>query len=62
MAWNSARKAELTDKIAAGERLTRQDGEDLYDCDDLAWLGAPGARRAHRARTATWCTSTSTGT
>ncbi|MBV9822828.1 MAG: aminofutalosine synthase MqnE [Actinobacteria bacterium] len=48
MAWNSARKAELTDKIAAGERLTRQDGEDLYDCDDLAWLGA----QAHGVRTA----------
>lgn len=48
MAWNAARKAELTDKIAAGERLTRQDGEDLYDCDDLAWLGA----QAHGVRTA----------
>ena len=47
MAWNSARKAELTEKIAAGERLTRQDGEDLYDCDDLAWLGA----QAHGVRT-----------
>jgi len=48
MAWNSARKAELTDKIAAGERLSRQDGEDLYECDDLAWLGAQahGVRRA----------------
>ncbi|MDQ1742717.1 MAG: aminodeoxyfutalosine synthase [Pseudonocardiales bacterium] len=48
MAWNAARKAELTDKIAAGERLTRQDGEDLYECDDLAWLGA----QAHGVRTA----------
>jgi aminodeoxyfutalosine synthase len=48
MAWNAIRKAELTEKIAAGERLTRQDGEDLYDCDDLAWLGA----RAHAVRTA----------
>jgi aminodeoxyfutalosine synthase len=48
MAWNAIRKAELTEKIAAGERLTRQDGEDLYDCDDLAWLGA----QAHGVRTA----------
>ena len=48
MAWNAVRKAELTEKIAAGERLTRADGEDLYDCDDLAWLGA----QAHRVRTA----------
>jgi aminodeoxyfutalosine synthase len=47
MPWNSTRKAELTEKIAAGERLTQQDGEDLYDCDDLAWLGA----QAHRVRT-----------
>ena len=47
MAWNEVRKAELTEKIAAGERLTRADGEDLYDCDDLAWLGA----QAHRVRT-----------
>jgi aminodeoxyfutalosine synthase len=47
MAWNAVRKAELTEKIAAGERLTRQDGEDLYDCDDLAWLGG----QAHRVRT-----------
>ncbi|MDQ1740374.1 MAG: aminodeoxyfutalosine synthase, partial [Pseudonocardiales bacterium] len=47
MAWNAVRKAELTEKIAAGERLTRQDGEDLYACDDLAWLGA----QAHRVRT-----------
>jgi aminodeoxyfutalosine synthase len=47
MAWNSTRKAELTEKIAAGERLDRQDGEDLYDCDDLAWLGG----QAHGVRT-----------
>jgi aminodeoxyfutalosine synthase len=47
MAWDPTRKAELTDKIAAGERLTRQDGEDLYDCDDLAWLGG----QAHAVRT-----------
>jgi aminodeoxyfutalosine synthase len=47
MAWNSTRKAELTEKIAAGERLDRSDGEDLYDCDDLAWLGG----QAHAVRT-----------
>ena len=48
MAWNSTRKAELAEKIAAGERLDRSDGEDLYDCDDLAWLGG----QAHAVRTA----------
>ncbi len=47
MPWNPTRKAELTEKIAQGERLTRQDGEDLYECDDLAWLGA----QAHGVRT-----------
>ena len=30
-----------------GERLTRADGEDLYACDDLAWLGG----LAHGVRT-----------
>ena len=48
MPLTDTRKAELTDKVAAGERLTRQDGEDLYDSDDLAWLGA----LAHGVRTA----------
>jgi len=48
MAWNQQRKEELTAKIADGVRLTRQDGEDLYECDDLAWLGA----QAHGVRTA----------
>jgi len=43
-----SRKQELTEKIEAGERLTRQDGEDLYESDDLAWLG----RLAHSVRTA----------
>ncbi|MGI8665748.1 MAG: aminofutalosine synthase MqnE [Jatrophihabitans sp.] len=47
MAWNLTRKAELTEKIAEGQRLTQQDGEDLYECDDLAWLGA----QAHGVRT-----------
>ena len=48
MPLSDARKTELTEKISAGERLTRRDGEDLYDSDDLAWLGA----MAHGARTA----------
>ena len=47
MPLTSSRKAELTDKVEAGERLDRQDGEDLYDTDDLAWLG----RLAHGVRT-----------
>ena len=42
------RKAELTEKIAAGERLDYADGVDLYAADDLAWLGglANGVRTA----------------
>src|SRR6476469_11236783 len=48
MPLSDARKSELTEKITAGVRLTRRDGEDLYDSDDLAWLGA----MAHGARTA----------
>lgn len=47
MSLTQARKAELTEKISAGERLTRADGEDLYDTDDLAWLGG----LAHGVRT-----------
>ncbi|MGH8860844.1 MAG: radical SAM protein, partial [Jatrophihabitantaceae bacterium] len=47
MVFRDIRKAELTEKITAGERLTRQDGEDLYDSDDLAWLGG----LAHSVRT-----------
>jgi aminodeoxyfutalosine synthase len=46
MALTAARKDELTEKIEARERLTRLDGEDLYDSDDLAWLG----RLAHGVR------------
>jgi aminodeoxyfutalosine synthase len=42
------RKDELSAKVAAGERLSRQDGEDLYASDDLAWLGG----LAHSVRTA----------
>src|ERR1700753_56141 len=48
MPMTPSRKAELTEKIEAGERLNQQDGEDLYDSDDLAWLGA----LAHGVRTA----------
>ncbi|HEV7964752.1 MAG TPA: aminofutalosine synthase MqnE, partial [Actinoplanes sp.] len=40
-------KRELEAKVYAGERLTRADGEALYDSDDLAWLG----RLAHHKRT-----------
>src|SRR5690606_17526089 len=42
-----ARRRELEEKVYAGERLTRADGEDLYASDDLAWLG----RLAHHRRT-----------
>ncbi|MGI8761685.1 MAG: aminofutalosine synthase MqnE [Jatrophihabitantaceae bacterium] len=47
MALTESRTAELTEKIAVRERLTRQDGEDLYASDDLAWLGG----LAHDVRT-----------
>ena len=47
MALSESRKAELTEKIESRERLTRQDGEDLYASTDLAWLG----RLAHGVRT-----------
>ena len=47
MALTESRKAELTEKIANRERLSRQDGEDLYAADDLAWLGG----LAHGVRT-----------
>jgi aminodeoxyfutalosine synthase len=43
-----SRQQELTEKVAAGERLTYADGVDLYASDDLAWLGG----LAHQARTA----------
>jgi len=41
------RKDEIAAKVDAHERLTRQDGEDLYAWDDLAWLGG----LAHQVRT-----------
>src|SRR5579875_364322 len=48
MALSEARKAELTEQGEAAERLTRADGEDRYESDDLAWLGG----LAHGVRTA----------
>ncbi len=42
-----ARTEEIEAKVYGGERLTRQDGEDLYATDDLAWLG----QLAHHKRT-----------
>ncbi|HEX5741985.1 MAG TPA: aminofutalosine synthase MqnE [Pilimelia sp.] len=45
---DSGRKREIEAKVYAGERLDRADGEALYACDDLAWLG----RLAHHKRVA----------
>jgi aminodeoxyfutalosine synthase len=42
------RKAELTEKIESRQRLSFADGVDLYESDDLAWLGG----LAHGVRTA----------
>jgi aminodeoxyfutalosine synthase len=47
MPLSAFRKAELSARVAAGERLSRQDGEDLYASGDLAWLGG----LAHQVRT-----------
>jgi aminodeoxyfutalosine synthase len=44
---SDARKQEIEEKVYAGERLTRADGEWLYEVDDLAWLGG----LAHYVRT-----------
>ncbi|GAB3229036.1 aminofutalosine synthase MqnE [Glycomyces halotolerans] len=44
----AAFKARIEAKLAAGERLTFEDGVGLYEIDDLAWLG----RLAHGVRTA----------
>ncbi len=38
---------EIEDKVYGGVRLSRAEGEALYECDDLAWLG----RLAHYKRT-----------
>lgn len=54
MALSAARTAGLTEKITARERLTRQDNEDLYASDDLAWLGG----LAHGVRTEKNCDAT----
>src|ERR1700710_640698 len=48
MPLTPSRQAELTEKIESGQRLAYADGVDLYDSDDLAWLG----RMAHGVRTA----------
>ena len=40
-------KREIEQKVAAGERLSREDGIALYESDDLAWLGG----LAHEVRT-----------
>ena len=48
MPLTQARKDELTAKIHARERLSYDDGVDLYASDDLAWLGG----LAHGVRTA----------
>jgi 2-iminoacetate synthase ThiH len=44
---DAGRKRELEEKVYAGERLGREDGEALYGSDDLVWLG----RLAHQRRT-----------
>ncbi|MFL6128799.1 MAG: aminofutalosine synthase MqnE [Mycobacteriales bacterium] len=44
----TSRQQELSEKVAAGERLSYADGVDLYATDDLAWLGG----LAHSVRTA----------
>jgi aminodeoxyfutalosine synthase len=51
MPLTELRKAELAEKVAAGERLDYTDGVDLYAADDLAWLGglAHGVRTAKNA-------------
>jgi aminodeoxyfutalosine synthase len=41
------RKDEIQSKVEDGNRLTRAEGEELYACDDLAWLGG----LAHGVRT-----------
>jgi aminodeoxyfutalosine synthase len=40
-------RREIEEKVYAGERLSREDGEALYACDDLSWLGG----LAHHRRT-----------
>jgi aminodeoxyfutalosine synthase len=47
MALDGPRRQQLEDKVHNGERLTYEDGVDLYACEDLAWLGG----LAHHVRT-----------
>ncbi len=47
MPIDASRKGELETKVLAGERLSYADGVDLYDTDDMAWLGG----LAHHVRT-----------
>jgi aminodeoxyfutalosine synthase len=44
---DAGRKRELEEKVYAGERLSYDDGVDLYASDDLSWLG----QLAHHVRT-----------
>ena len=44
---DEAFKRDIEEKVASGTRLSREDGERLYEIDDLAWLG----RMAHSVRT-----------
>lgn len=45
---DTGRRRELEEKVRAGERLSREDGLDLYASGDLAWLG--GLAHGMRAR------------
>jgi aminodeoxyfutalosine synthase len=47
MAMDAGRREQIEQKVYGGERLSYADGVDLYDCDDLAWLGG----LAHHVRT-----------
>jgi aminodeoxyfutalosine synthase len=47
MALSESGKGALSEKVAAGERLSYDDGVALYECGDLAWLGG----LAHSVRT-----------
>jgi aminodeoxyfutalosine synthase len=44
---DAGRKRELEATVYSGKRLGRADGIDLYECNDLVWLG----RLAHHVRT-----------
>ncbi len=53
MPLTASRKAELTEKIESGQRLSYQDGVALYDVRRPGLARRARPRRAHRARTAT---------